>query len=475
MFNTLKKFIFNGKLANEKNEEWPALVYLEYDEYDPSVLNCKATLENFHSSFGDSGGLESNSRITGELSNGNQALIKCVDYSRLYWYRSGRVEVDLNVDAVLLGPSGDVPYDSGRFSYLITLLKAPSVEVHTGRESTYLGNIERKRKADDAISWEADIGNICIANYYELDKGKVGIQQADIQVEKSQVVISGRFTSPINVERSLARIEEGIKDVLTILSLINRRFIHWYEIDATISKGEEYQEILHVLKRRRIRSLQDSTQDPLFGQRELKSGRLFELLVSAYKNSMDKSAFERAITYLTASYERETLEAKLQAVYSAIEAIVNKLSKKKKIYPCLPKSQEKELLTRIESALDKFYEDRGMPKTGSYAEIKEKLQEIKRRPIGDRIIDVIDLNKVDCSDFWDLTLISLKDKIREMLARRNKLMHTAVVIDPSLLYADLIRLRAICERIVLSELGFNEPNRYFPVAYRELHSMYRSP
>jgi hypothetical protein len=101
--------------------------------------------------------------------------------------------------------------------------------------------------------------------------------------------------------------------------------------------------LIRSVKRKKIQYLKEFKRDPLFHQTELKKG-LLEELINVYRNSTLKETVKRAIILLLASYERRTIEAQIQAVYSAIEAIVNSLSKNHGIYSCISKEKTRELL-----------------------------------------------------------------------------------------------------------------------------------
>jgi hypothetical protein len=439
--DTTKKYSFNGKIINDNNEEWPALVYLEYDEYDPRILKCSLGLENISTWPTVLENLQANPRIVGETPEGQNILIKYIGFSGAIRFPAKRGEVDLLYVTATQGYLGSVPFTTGTYVFTVTLLNAPSVRISGYQESSYLGEIKRGRKPDDGISLKSDLGNICIGNYYELKEAHVGIEYADVQIEMTQLIVSNKFNNQIIVEESIDHIENEIEDILTLLTFINRRSIEWYEIELRYRETGKAPRSLVSVKRRKIRSINDSNPDPLFSQNELKKG-LLSKLVEAYKHSPLRIIIERSIIFLTASYERETIESQLQAVYSAIEAIANPLSKKNKMY---------------------------------YSP-KKNLNEKKRTsPISKRIFNLISIYKINCWDFGDPTKIDLMSMIDDMFKRRNKMMHTGTIGDMKLLYADLIRLRALCERVILAELGFNDDDLFFSDAYRELRTLYKWP
>jgi len=482
MIDTVHKFFFPGKIVNDRHEESKALVYLEYDKYDPSILNCTLTFEDMPLDSSLLEDIKANPRIVGELPNGRPVLIKFIGYSSQTVWPTKKSVVILNVDTCIFGFHGAIPFNSGNVSYVITLLSAPAVEVKSAVSLSYLGEIDRRRKSDDSISWESEIGQVRIANYYEHDKGQVGLERADVQIEMTQLIISQNFSSQVVVEESLELIEEQIEDYLLVLSLLNRKFIRWYKIEASFSDTSEVRNFVSSEKRKKLNPYRGPQLHPLFGQYELKKGLLFDL-INAYKKSAIKNTIERSVTYLTGSYELDRLEPKLLIAYSAIESIVNQLSQRSGIYKCLCDGQFKRLKENLSNEVEAFFEkemhvkrkEHVVEKEGFYPEdIKKKLAEIRTRPLKDRMLNLISKYNIDCSDIWDLAKIGLEPAIQEIITRRNKLIHNPENIDANYLYIDLVRLQTLCERLILAELGFNDYERFYPLAYNLLHSIRES-
>jgi hypothetical protein len=434
MINTIEKFLFMGKIANDNREEYPALVNLEYDKYDPRVLNCRLALENVSDEPSVLLSRKLHPRILGQLPTGESIQIEYIDYSIKTYLSTKQSYINLVVDTILFGSFGDIPFMSGKYDISITLLDAPSVHVYGSIELSPLGEIKEERKPDDGISMQSDIGDMLIGNYYDFEKIKYGIENAYLRIEKTKIIITNSIIDQsINTEKLIAQSEKETKDILLLLSFINRRFVHWYEIKADIIP--EKNSIYQITKKKKVHQFKDVSEDPLFYQETLKNG-LFSDLVQAYRKSPLKDTITKTIIFLVASYEKDTIDSKLQAVYSAIDAIANRISIKHKIlYSCSQKG------TKV------------------------------KRPINERIYDIVDkIYKINCWDFGNPDKINLGLIIYDIFKRRNDMLHEArIELDQS--YADLYRLRALCERMVLAELGFNDYNKYSGGAYWKLRSI----
>jgi len=101
------------------------------------------------------------------------------------------------------------------------------------------------------------------------------------------------------------------------------------------------------------------------------------------------------------------------------------------------------------------------------------LAEIKRRPIVNKIIDIIRKYNIDHSDIWDCNKTNLEKEIRAIFNRRNMLTHASEPMSGLQMYKDLIRLQALCERIILAVLEFRDNSKIFIAAYRDLHFLAR--
>jgi hypothetical protein len=432
MINIIEKFLFIGKITNDNREEYPALVNLEYDKYDPRVLNCRLALENVSNHLDILKNRQLNPRITGQLTTGETIQIKYWNYSYEFYRSTKRCNIDLGVDTISIGFFGDIPFVSGKYSIIITLLNAPSVRVDGAINLSEPGEITEKRKEDDGISMQSDLGDIIIGNYYDFEKTKYGIEDAYLRIEKTKIFINNTIDHSINAEKLIAQAEKEIKDILVLLSFINRRFIHWYEIKAYFISEDS---IYSITKKRKVHRPADVSEDPLFYQKTLKDGLLSEL-VQAYRKSGLKDTITNAIKSLIASYEEDTIDSKLKDVYSAIDAITNKLSEKHNIlYSYSPNGKKNKV------------------------------------PIYKRVYQIIsDIYKIGRWDFGNPDKIDLESTICDIFKRRNATMHEAI-IDLDRSYADLCRLSALCERMILAELGFNDYDKYSGNAYWKLRSI----
>jgi len=371
------------------------------------------------------------------------------------------------VNDCIIGPFGTVPFDRGEELYDITLINAPAVAVRSSTFSSYLGEVNRKRSEDDSISWETEECNFNIANYYEHDTSQIGLDRADVQIEFTKLILRKKLIAQSRIEQAFIQVEEQIKDLLAILSLINRKFIQWHKIEATFRDKQDDKKFLRSEKRRKFSPYRDSRREPLFVQATLKQGYLHEL-IQAYQKSEIKSAIEKAITYLAASYELDRLEPKLLMAYSAFESIVNNLSNKLGISRCLSNNQFKNLKTELISVVDDFCENESAQGRKVFIEgLKDKLSEIKTRPLRNKVIDIIKSNSIDYSDIWDLHADELREKIQGIINRRNKLIHDVKSADPDFFYPDLVRVRTLCERFILAELGFKDYSLFWALAYQE--------
>ena len=464
MLDTKKSYLFPGKLINSKGAELPVFVHLEYEEYEPDSLTCSLTIEDMSAFDQITRERDAEPRIVGELPSRMPISIAFFASSYTKWANKGTAL--LYIDKITFGHMTDTPFSSGIYGYSIRILNCPTVKIPHRYDTSADGEVTKTRDLKDAIKWSSALGNIMIANFFSNHSDRVGVEDADVQIETSHIIISNTFSTTINVGDRTAQIVEGVKDILDLLTLINRKYVHWYAIEASFRENEDSQNAVHTEVRNRFGTYKNSNRDGLFWQRELKSGLLHEL-VNAYHSSPIKSSIEKAIMYLAASYEFDKLEAKLLIAYSGYESIVNALSDDRGIYNCLEKTAFKKLRREILSALEKNFQRIEIKYPD---DLRRKLCELMSRPISNRVVDLIALLGIETHDVWDPEKINVEVAVQNINKRRNWLIHDPGKVDPDSFLPDLLRVQALCERMILASLGFKGIKQFHPLAYNRLRS-----
>jgi len=461
-------FRASGILKNTSHESCEVFVTVEYNENIPNSIKCTMVPikdENrslFHNILGD---LNKKPNIQGEIINGPPF------YLEYYGFSSTNYEASLNVTLLRLGFFGKTTFSSGKYYLDIKTTKAPSNEARAFFEYDQFGSIKRNIKNEDFINIDSRLGKIFIGTLVDHYVTEIDGKEVNYQFEKSSLGIEKNFSAKINVLKLYKEVEIEIEDILMLLSLINRKFIRWYTIKALFRSTEESDPIKNLSLYKNVITSEETKREPLFILGQLKLG-LFNDLLLEYRKSSIKSVIRNSIIYLCSSYDAKYIESSIQSTYSAAEAIINGLSNELGIYEPITKPKLDELHKCLLKTVEEYFKSENINNSDSLNNINSKLFEIYRRPISDRMADIITKYNVNYSDIWHpCDVDTLKKNIKEIFKRRNDVMHNAEIRDINLIYKDLIRLRALCERIILGVIGFNDINKFYIAAYTQLRSL----
>lgn len=472
MKNYSQSYSFFGSLVNSKNSKFDVFVDIEYDRYDFTILNCKlackeSEAEQFHKFFKEDNGALT---VSGRISDKQSIFIELA-----YWKRIKLNVVEVEVSQFTIGYGGIVPFVHGKYFVRIVLDDVPAVYIDSVGEMSYLGSISSNRKRDDAISWETELGVFFLADYYDYEKAEIANGKATFQIRRTKIYIEKEFNHSIETDILLKAIEDEIKDTLLILSFISRKWVNWHEINVTIFSEGEDRIVYDLMRRRKSFSREKSIKIQLFHQEVLKEDLFYKVVVE-YGKSLYKEMLRRIIIFLVESNERASIEAKIQAAYSALEAITTTCCKKIGINEIFEKDRLNIIIDNIKNLLLDTFDKNKWDKNKSFDELMAKLSELRRRPFASRLIDVISLSKIEVIDMWHFPKeVVFDDKIRGIINRRNKLIHTGKIVDINQLYRDLLRIQAISERLLLFLLDCLDMDKFFISSYRDLHSIYELP
>jgi len=462
-----KKISTLGRATNSEGVSSDVLIDIKYNKYSPDQIECQiSSAETESARFAKLFVTDTiDLKISGFLENKTKLVVNDVHG----YYLKGRT-ADLNIDSFSVGHPDKIPFNSGYILAEIKIPEAPAIEVAKAIGLSYLGEIENKRKDEDAIFWINEFGEFSIADFYEYENGKVGLSSTIHRIKVFQIVIKKKFAQSFIIEEIVPEIEKEIEDILWLLSFINRRRLFWYEINIKIIPVPDDREIWipnYYKRRKSIISGKADSQNYLIGQNELAKGGFYKIL-QEYRNHPMKNEIRRAIIYTAVSYEHDTVEAQIQTIYLAVEVLVNSLSETRGYFNVLQKDSFKKLLKKVKEVVSAYFGDESKYKNEKSWLILNLLG-LNTIPFIDRLIKCIGELDIEVLDFLNEPDL-LKPTFENIQRRRNKLIHKGEIREPDRLIEDLIILRALSERFILELLKWPLDKTYIS-AFRSLHSL----
>jgi len=457
-----------GKITNQDGESCDVFINLKYYKYLPDQIECQVSSAQeeklrFLKLFGAA---KPRLEIYGFLESKQKVHIE-----NIHGYSLEGNIADLNIESFSLRYTERIPFDSGYAFIEVSIPEAPSIEVPICICLGYLGEIENKRKDEDAVCWENEFGEFAIADFYKYEKGRVGIGEAIYRIKVYQIRIKKKFDHSFFIEELIPEIERELEDILWLLSFINRRRIFWYEISIDIVPIDSAKEMIWIpkfIKRRKIFLPKETKwKDCLIAQPDLAKGGLYRLL-EEYKKSSMKAELRRAIIYTIASYERDTIEAQIQSIYLALEVLVNTLSENYNIHDIIPRVSFRALSKQLKETILRFLSNEKIEDNNKKSQLIKNISRLNKIPFADRSYSLIKELKIEVLDFLKEP-DELRPKLEEIQTRRNRLIHKGEVKEIDKLYEDLVILRAISERMILKLLNW-PLDKTFASAFRSLHS-----
>lgn len=195
---------------------------------------------------------------------------------------------------------------------------------------------------------------------------------------------------------------------------------------------------------------QESAQ-PLIEHEKLVGDGL-ESLLEHLQSSSHADAIRRAILLETASWGSSGLEESLVLAHAALECAISVFEQDKPLLGkfCVSKTKLQELAKAFVASLPKDV----APSQEAAKLIANKTPELLRPAIRDLIEHHAAQNQIQTSDLWPHGT-TFPDGLRAALASRNELVHGRGIANSSEAGKNTIRLRALTERLILHQLGWD--------------------
>lgn len=459
-----KEIVGHGSVTGEDATGCQAFIKLHYQEHQPQTISCEIVCAQENATLFKTLLFNRHSQplIVGRLESGEKLRL-----GRIMSCTVSGCRATMEIESFSHGYEESLPFESGKYYITIYILDTPIAHVQGISERSYLGTIRTERTGPEGIRWQTPVGEMTLADFYEYEKANVGIEKGLLQVQRCQIRLEGNIQPSLNVSKLFEALENELEDALLVVSFLSRRWVLWYELSGMFipEDGLEYS-IVNVKKRREVSQVSPNQyRECLLDNRTLSEGS-FQGLLIAYQTSPVKETLRRAMIFAVSSYERDVLESQIVSIYSAVEALVDGMSKKERIMYSLNKTDFESLSQKLRECVLDFFERNIESLKSSPQEVIDKLPELRRVPLKDRLLKLCGQYGVETGDLWlDGTIP--EDGFGEIFRRRNMLIHQGALLDPQDLYEDLVRLRTVAERFVLKLLSLPS-EKIWPWAFQDL-------
>jgi hypothetical protein len=362
--------------------------------------------------------------------------------------------------------TGDINVINGEVTYSIFLPPIPLTSVdpkHSSDAISLEGNDEY-----EFISWntETDRARLIYSNLYLEET--IGMDKAIVKVQKYEIKIQRNVSNASSIIDLFNNLDEKVNDAITLISFICRKYVEWYaaQVNYIINTScRDYNLAEAILYRltssayrvnQLIRHAWDA--DTLIRKEHLATD-IFQKILKNYTKFKYKHMIHQTILYLLKSYEDNYLEIRLANLYSALETLVDGLSKENDIVNSLGNGDFKKLSRRLRQVIKDELE--GDPLAAE--DVIKKLSELQRRSFIDRWLELLRIYSVDSSLNWLLensfasaprtyeTSNDILSLLSAVLKRRNNYIHQGI-LDNEHCIADLRLIQTLIELWILKLL-----------------------
>jgi hypothetical protein len=323
-----------------------------------------------------------------------------------------------------------------------------------GQITTFEGE-EKKSDPPQPISFNFGTGEFYLGYIYE-DLMVSGVRSLSrIPVSFIDCSIAGAG-SERDCEAFCQAITNDLTPLLRVLSLFDRRHVHWVSVHLTSHCDAEQavQRVETTLLRGGLdRPGKDAER--LVNAYRLPVGEL-DRVVERLRNSDRRHLIESAIVYVVEAHAARFVEQILISAFTALEATLAAASSIVATgEPGLLATADFDKLHKVlAQALENWRAD-SQCSSESILTISKKLESLNSLTLTDRAVRALVGAGVLWDDLWP-TGTTLETGLRQAVKVRNLFLHSAQLADSRAAYAAALRVRALAERMIFKLLGCSD-------------------
>lgn len=437
---------FRGSVKDADDQVPEFALTLGYNRFDPTTLSTELLW------LGNEDECRRAHQLLRHLPQNHLCLtnldspLESVELLGIYQVSQGGTTATVEAGAIQVGLTEEPLEVESTYSVIVELQPGGLVSFPEIQNMSYTGEIQHKQVEAGHVSFTSSSGELEVAkrygSYSTMELGdKVTHRVRRCGATGSLTVPKG--TSLFDLNESL---RSEIDQVCVALSLAYRQPVDYYEIQYYENCPESGRQRRSPFLRRRLRDhKQARSGDELINARALSDGGL-QLLVDAIYSARESDSLVRAIGFLAASNEA-SLETAYFMAFAAMETIVDACLEKEEL-TVLGSSQWKKAAHGLRTAIDSM--ELGPP--GEV--VKNKLPELRRRSLSDRMKLACNRLKPKLDDLWPSD--GLEVGFKRAARIRNGLFHASETNEAPDMATDLLRVRTLAERLLLRELGWSD-------------------
>ena len=274
-----------------------------------------------------------------------------------------------------------------------------------------------------------------------------------------------RALDSYSTEQFVEETKAAVDDLLLLASVVSRCLIRWHRCGWFGPKGPETLVRplgIHALGRDSRGASPDETPVPLHRFAEF-AGRGVPKLQSLKRQGLDLTL---PIIYLVASDQSRIIEERFSYALLCLERLVDQHARSRDLSQIVHPKGFEVLRHALAAQIDAEFlsaESRMIPKADrtpgeASALVQEKLTELNRPPFWTVLSALLDEYEVTWTDLYPPGLPR-----PSFVSTRNKFIHSSDTLPLKLLAQETVRVQALCERLILRMLGWDDPD--VPMGY----------
>ena len=449
--STIHNLIVQGQLKNDDKEISVTLHYSLSDDSSSSI-NC-TIIPDPKVAFK----IDNSTTFRGTSSDGEEIWASEFNQiSSTHTYKNSQTTWQCIAGIFIKGNLESLEFSDKKIICSFTIPSTPLAlnNKHYTLSSDGTITINSNVKLQKEIEWNTPFGKAILKDNYTYEDSAERSKTL-IRTRRYQIAFDVKKKGVFSLNTFLLEVDEYLKDIVWLVSFLSKKRINWYKAKAIViptKEGDEFKSII-AYKQNWLGYEQDREREKqwfelLVSEKSLRDG-LFQDLVIGYEASPYRVIIQQTLPFVITSYEQGYFEAHLANIYTALETLIAGLSPEddSDVGLLLSNQEYKKLTKKIRQLLLENIQNKDIIHS-----VFNKLPELKRRPILEKLLTLLDRHRVPVEMLFTAEQDSAKE-LKEILQRRNEFIHRGKFDDIEKYFHDLALLRNLVELWILKLLN----------------------